>query len=756
MEIDRRKLLIGAAAGGGLLVAWRFLPRHYPDPLAPGPGEAAFGPWLRVGRDGTVTVSVPQLEMGQGVQTVLAQVAAVELGADWRKVAVQPAPPSEVWPNGPLAAEWADLWMPAFAGLASSPDGWLPRHWATAHRFNATAEGTSLAAYEQPLREAAATARALLAKAAAQRWDVPFEQCGVKAGFVGNGKRRIPVGDLAEEAAAQRAPSPPPVFPLPAFENPVAQPPGAPLAFPRLDSAAKATGSAVFAGDVRLPDMVHAAIRHAPLGGEPALGHHDAKAAHGVAGFLRLVPGPDWLAAVASDWWAAERALDLIAPQFSGHDRVDSLTIEAALDKGLHKGEAHAIVAVGDADATLQSRATVTLRYDVAPALACGVETASATARWRDGRLELWAPVQAPEQARLAVAGALGIGVRDVILYPVPAGGGFDARLESDHAVQAALIAKAVGKPVQLTWSRAEEMQGTRPRPPVAAQLSARTDSAGMIVAWKLRAALPAASREFGARLFDGLRADKAASSAGYHADARALAGATPPYAIPALSIEHVPVATGLPSGRVRGNAHGYTAFFTETMIDELAARLQREPLSYRIAMLGHDARLVQCLQRVSALAGWNGGRDGSGQGVACHRIGSVADGGCIAAVAIARRDENGVRVDKVSAVADLGRIVNVDIARQQIEGGLVFGIGLALGCAPGYAQGMPLTASLAGMALPLLADCPEIEVELVASDRPAFDPGELGVAVAAPVIANALASATGLRFRRLPLVSED
>ncbi|MDE2403761.1 MAG: xanthine dehydrogenase family protein molybdopterin-binding subunit [Sphingomonadales bacterium] len=756
MDIDRRKLLIGAAAGGGLLVAWQVLPRHYPDPLLPGPGETALGPWLRIGKDGTVTVSVPQLEMGQGVQTVLAQVVAVELGADWRKVAVQPAPPSELWPNPVLAADWADLWMPAFAGLARRADGWLPRHWAETHRFNATAEGTALAAYEQPLREAAATARALLAKAAAARWDVPFEQCEVKGGFVSNGKHRLPIGDIADEAADQRPPSPPPVFPQPAFENPAALPPGAPLAFPRLDLAAKATGSAVFAGDVRLPDMVHAAIRHAPLGAEPALGHYDPHAANGVPGFLRLVPGPDWLAAVATDWWAAERALGLIAPKFAGHSRADSLKIDAALDKALRSGEGHPIATAGDADAALHSPATVTLRYDVAPALACGIETAAATARWRDGRLELWVAAQAPEQARRAVAAALGIPVHAVILYPVPAGGGFDARLEADHAVEAALIARAVGKPVQLTWSRWQEMLATRPRPPVAAQLQARTDSAGMIAAWKLRAALPAASLEFGARLFDGARPCDAAAQAGRHADPRALAGAVPPYAIPALTVEHVPVATGLPAGRVRGNAHAYTAFFTETMVDELAARLQREPLSYRIAMLGHDPRLVQCLQRVSALAGWNGGRDGSGQGVACHRIGTVGEGGCIAAVAIARRDEGGVRVDKVSAVADLGRIVNVDIVRQQIEGGLVFGIGLALGCAPGYAQGLPLTGSLGAMALPLLADCPEIEVELVPSDAPAFDAGELGVAVAAPVIANALASATGLRFRRLPLVSED
>jgi isoquinoline 1-oxidoreductase beta subunit len=190
--------------------------------------------------------------------------------------------------------------------------------------------------------------------------------------------------------------------------------------------------------------------------------------------------------------------------------------------------------------------------------------------------------------------------------------------------------------------------------------------------------------------------------------------------------------------------------------VDELALLAKREPLSYRMAMLSGEPRLAECLLRVSALAGWNGGNDGSGQGIACHRIATLDRWGYIAAVATARRDENGVRVDKISAVADVGRIINVDIARQQIEGGLVFGIGLALGSSTDYARGLPVNGRLGALDLPLLADCPEIEVEFIDSGADPFDPGELGVAVAAPAIANALFSATGLRFRRLPFLSED
>ena len=180
-----------------------------------------------------------------------------------------------------------------------------------------------------------------------------------------------------------------------------------------------------------------------------------------------------------------------------------------------------------------------------------------------------------------------------------------------------------------------------------------------------------------------------------------AVEGAAPSYAIPNMAVDHVPVTLPLPTGRMRGNAHGYTAFFVESFIDELARRHKREPLSYRIAMLEGDLRLAACLQKVARLAEWDGGNDQSGHGLACHRIGD----GCIAVIATASRGEGGVRVDRLSAVADIGRIVNLDIARQQIEGGLVFGIGCALGASLSYGGGLPSTARLAALDLPLLAD---------------------------------------------------
>lgn len=741
MALSRRQLLIGSAAGGGLIVAWTLIPRRYPLPLMPAANEHAFGAWLKIDEDGTVTVAVPQLEMGQGITTLIPQIVALELGADWKRVAVEPAAISPAYANVALAARWAELWMPALAGAASAPDSALARRFAESTRFQVTADGQSLAGYEGPAREAAAAARTLLAKAAAKRWGADWEECEADGGFIRHGTRKLPFGSLAAEAATQD---------LPRSAALRTKPPEVQL-FPRLDLPSKADGSHVFAADVRLPDMVFAAIRHAPVG-EAELATVDEAAAKGMDGFLRLVRGKDWLAAVAETWWTAERALAAIAPRFSIARPAESEQIDEALHKGLHWGDAVALASRGDPATWLTDRFSLAVRYDVAAGLHATLETASATARLKDGRLELWVASQSPQSLRVAAAKAVGLRASDVVLYPMPAGGSFDRRLEHDQAVEAALIAKEIGRPVQLTWSRWQEAVAGRPRTPVAAVLAARTAATGEPVAWKARMALPASAREFGARLFGGEGPWEAIDSAAGEGDWLAVEGAEPPYALEHLLVEHVPTRIGLPTGRLRGNAHGYTAFFTESFMDELAVKAKREPLAFRMALLGKEPRLAHCLQRVSALAGWNGGSDGSGQGIACHRIAA----GYIAAVATAGRDENGVRVDRICAVADIGRIVNLDIARQQIEGGLIFGMGLAIGASTAYAQGLPLNSRLGTMGLPLLADCPEIVVELIDSRADPADPGELGVAVVAPALANALYSATGLRFRKLPLLSED
>jgi isoquinoline 1-oxidoreductase beta subunit len=342
----------------------------------------------------------------------------------------------------------------------------------------------------------------------------------------------------------------------------------------------------------------------------------------------------------------------------------------------------------------------------------------------------------------------------------MPAGGSFDRRLEHDHAIEAAVIARQIGRPVQLVWSRWQEQLMLRPRPPVAAVLAARIGPEGRIDTLRARLAMPPTNLEFGRRLFDNFTTWSAIEAVDDLPDAMALEGLMPVYDIPNLAIDHVPVQLSLPTGRLRGNAHGYTAFFIESFIDEVAVRNGQEPLSFRISMLGSDLRLAQCLQRAARLGEWGGGVAGTAQGIACHRMASVtgnaAGGGRIALVATAIAGEGGVRVEKLAAAVDIGRVINRDLALQQIEGGLLYGVGLALGSGIEYERGVPVNGRLGGLNLPTLADSPEIRVELIESAAEPFDPGELAMTPVAPAIANALFSATGLRLRRLPLLSEE
>lgn len=749
LRVSRRGVLVGAAVGGGLLVAWGLMPRTYSTPLTPVEGEYAFGAWLKIARDGVVTVAVPQLEMGQGVTTLIPQIVAMELGADWRQVAVEPAPVSGAYANVPLARRWAPLWMPFFPALAD--DDLLAARFAQVSRFTATAAGTTLSAYESECRAAAASARAVLCMAAAERWGARWEECSAADGFVTLGAEQLSFAELAEAASGFEPPDPPPLRTEPPREVPLAGEAEQPTAFPRLDGPAKVDGTFLFAGDVRLPDMVYAAIRHGPL---PQAELTDFEAVR-TPGLVRLVNGKRWLAAVASNWWAAEQALDAMAPRFQVTGPLDGDRIDAALETALTEGNAVRIATRGEGD-TAMGEPSLTLRYEVAPAVHATPETASATARLVDGRLELWLASQAPERARVAAAEALGLSLDDVVLYPMPAGGSFDRRLEHDHAIEAALLARECSpQPVQLVWSRWQEMLAGRPRAPAKALLSAKLSGDGTIADWRARIAMPATAREWGARLFANRTTWAAVDDARGEADPFAVEGALPPYAIANVAVDHVPATVHLPTGRMRGGADAVTAFFTESFIDEIASRYQREPLSYRIAMLGDDPRMVTCLQSAARLAQWDAGRDQSGQGLACHRMGDSATGGRIACIATARAGEGGVRVTRLTAAVDIGRIVNIELARQQIEGGLVFGLSLAVGASTSYRDGLPTSQRLGSLALPRLQDCPEVLVEFIASEAEPFDPGELGVTVAAPAIANALYSATGLRFRRLPLISE-
>jgi isoquinoline 1-oxidoreductase beta subunit len=731
--VNRRTLLIGGGVGAGLLVAWAAWPRTYLPNLSAGPGETVFGAWLKIGGDGQVTVAVPQTEHGQGVYTTLPQIVADELGADWRTVGVEAAPLNPLYAN-PLAMD------ALFEGLFDGVPEAVRKTHAARTALVLTAGSSSVRRFESDLREAGAAARVLLCMAAAKRWNTDWQTLTTADGFVVRGKERLRFGELAAEAAGGTLPDT-----LPLRVGPEGRLYGESV--PRLDVPAKVDGSANFAGDIRLPGMVFAAIRQGPVG-TIRLAGIDEPSARKVSGLLHVVRNERWVAAVARNWWAASKAVDALAPRFEvGGPTVDSTSIAAALDGAL-AGEGVRVASAGNLGATFKGARVVTADYRVGLAVHAPLETTTATAHYVDGRLRLWLPTQAPGLARAAAARTIGIGEDRVTVYPMLAGGSFGARLEHQVAEQAALLAREIGKPVQLTWSRTEDLLHDRYRPPAAARMTARLAPNGMILGWLAKIAAPETGRELAHRLM-GADTGIAAALALGSGDASALAGAVPVYSIPNYAVDHHPAAIGVPTGHWRSGAHSYTAFFTESFLDELAHVANIEAHSFRIAMLGGDVRLARCLSTVATLGGWQGGVPGSGQGLACHSF----RGSHIAVMAEASIGmDQRIKVDRIVAAVDCGRMVNPDVVLQQIEGGLLFGMAAALGASTGFTGNIADVRGLGDLGLPGFGDAPDITVELIDSEA---DPGgvsELAVPPIAPAIANAIHAATGIRLRSLPL----
>lgn len=745
--LSRRKLLVGGGIGVGLLVAWSLWPRQYQPNLRTADGEHLFGPWLKIAEDGKVIIAIPQTESGQGVYTALAQIVAGELGADWRSVAIQPVSANPLFANELLAREWAPaFWPESFNphAIGSLTEGLITEQ-SRRSNFVVTGGSSSIRQFEQPCREAGAAARAVLCQAAAARWDTDWEQCETDKGFVVFGKKRLAFADLVVEAAELSPPDPVPLRPSP--RNHLSG-----RDAPRLDISAKVDGSASFAGDIRLPDMLYASVRAGPIG-DSILKSASTKAGSKIRGLITVVRSNHWIAAVATNWWAANQALDAMAPVFSTKGKLaDSTQMAQMLSDAIAKGPGARLVRQGDVDAALEKEAGTRVfkaEYSVAAAMHAPIETRSATASWQNGRLQIWVASQAPETVREAAAKAIGIAPDEVTVYPVFSGGSFDRNFDSLIAAQVAVIAKEIGRPVQLVWSRPEDFMRDHVRSPAIGRMTGAINREGQVAALAVRVAAASTMRELAKRI-NGESVNDARENAGGENDIFAIEGAAPPYAIPNVTIDHFPVKLPVPTGPWRSMANSYNAFFLESFIDELAHKAGVEPLSYRMQMLVGQTRLARCLTGVANMAGWDGGVDGSSKGLACHSM----RGSHIAIIASARTGETGVRVDRISAMVDCGRLINPDLARQQIEGGIIFGLAQALGASTDFENGLPTVRRLREIDLPTLADIPEIIVEFARSDEAPGGATEIGVPAVAPAIANALFSATGVRLRELPLLS--
>lgn len=696
MNLDRRTLLIGGGVGIGLVVGYSLWPRSLHSTLEIRRGEQAFGNFIKIARDGRVTVAVPQVETGQGIWTALPQIVADELGATWESVAVEPAPLDGGYGN-PLAKE----------------EGW-PK------AIRVTAGSTSVRAFEQPLREAAAVARAMLVGAAADRWNVSESECEAADGFVINGVRTFGFGELAEEAAARSPPQ------RPAFRQSTrGRLMGQPLQ--RLDAPAKTDGSLRFAGDVRLPDMLFASVRLSPPGGRLTGFSRDAVEAMG--GVRHIAAREHWFAVVAESWWGAEHAVKAADPKFNGP--ATGPDVRPLFDDALASGDAHNWFSRGDYVSTVRGSHPLAATYYVAPSLHLGLEPMTATARYSGDRLEVWAPTQAPGVARAT---------SEAMVYPMPVGEPAGRALEADAVTIAATLARESGRPVQLSLSQSSSQNHDHPSPGALAKMMALPGQGGLTAAWKMRVATA-----------DGLGSAFAALS-GSEPPATlgrtALDGSVPPYAIPNLAIDAIAAPIPFESGYMRGSPQREFTFFTESFVDELARAAGMEPLAFRMSMLGGNARLARCFQEAAQLAEWDGGGRGSTMGIA----GCSAFGSHIALIASATIGEDQrVKVHRLVATVDCGGAVNSGLVTQQIAGGLLWALAQATIPAPEWIAGMPRARTLGQTGLSRIGDTPDLTIRLVPSNASPGGVSGLGITVLAPAVANAIFADTGKRMRELP-----
>ena len=695
MNIDRRTVLIGGGVGVGLVVAFAFWPRGLGSELAAGAHEQAFGNYIKIARDGRVTVALPQVETGQGIWTALPQIVADELGAAWDSMAVEPAPLNGNYAN-PLAKD----------------QGWPSD-------LRITAGSTSIRAFEQPLREAAATARTMLVGAAADRWSVAPDACEVGDGFVLNGGRTFTFGELAEEAAGRTAPSRPQLR-----TSAKGRITGQPLA--RLDGPAKTDGSLRFAGDVRLPGMLFASVRMSPPGGR--LREASSEAIKGAPGVERIVSRDGWVAVVANSWWAAERALKAVDPVFSANKTPPDP--RPLFEDALANGSADRWFDRGDYGTTVRGSRPLAATYYVAPSLHLGLEPASATAR-TGSALEIWTAAQAP---------GFGAAMKDASLYPMAAGEPAGRAIEPEAAPIALELARELKRPVQVTLSQSVAQNHDRLAPGALARMTALPGQGGLTAAWQMRVATIDGLASAFARLEGKAPSRKLASSG--------LDGAVPPYAIPNVRIESVAAELPITAGYMRGSPQREMSFFIESFIDELARAAGMEPLAFRMSMLGADPRLARCLQGAARLAQWDGGALGSSMGIAgCSAFGSHIGLVASASIGIDQR----IKVHRLVVAVDCGRVINRGIVQQQIQGGLIWALAQATNPAPDWVAGMPRARPLGGVGLPRIGDMPDTVVEIIPSSDPPGGVSGLGTTVLAPAVANAIFAGTGKRMRSLP-----
>ena len=717
LPTSRRSFLkAGAFTGAGLVIGALLPSGRLTSALAADAAVSPFEGYVLIAPDNTVTVLSAHMDMGQGVYTGIATLVAEELDADWAQMRVE--------------------------GGAGNPKLYGNLMWGGA--MQGTGGSTAIASSVERDRRAGAMARAMRGEAAAAEWQVPAGEITVANGVVAHGSGRTATfGELAE-AAAKMTPPAEVTLKSPADWRLIGK-----ADLRRLDSVAKTTGRQQFTIDVKLPGMLTAVIARPPTFGA-TVKSFDAAAALAVPGVTDVVEIPRGVAVVAQSTWAAMKGREALTVAWDESTAETRGTAEIMADYKRLATEGQAVVARndGDAAAAMASAAKVLEAEFEFPYLAhAALEPLDAVA-WRQGDvLEVWGGHQIPDLYQGISAEIAGLKPEQVKLHVMMTGGSFGRRAvgDADVVAEAVSTAKAIGwkAPVKVLWTREDDMTGGRYRPMYFHKLKAGLDADGKIVAWQHRIVGQsiAAGSPFEGMVTNGV-------------DPTSVEGAsTLPYAIPNLQVDLVTTSVGVPVLWWRSVGSTHTAYATEAFIDELAEAAGKDPIEFRLAMLGDHPRHRAVLEKARDAAGWGGAAsEGVARGVAV----AESFGSYVAQVADVRVDDSGVKVERVVCVVDCGVAVNPDVIKAQMEGGIGYGLGAILKSEITLAGGTVEQTNFDGYDVLRLEEMPDVEVHIVASTESPTGVGEPGVPPIGPAVANALFAATGKRIRALPVSRQE
>ena len=703
IRLERRAFLkASAAATGGLLIGV-----YFPDVAGEAMLDAQFGPpgggaitpsaFIRIGTDDVVTLIVHKPDNGQGTETSIAQILAEELDCDWSRIRTEFAPINAALYGGALQGTFGSM------AIRTTYD---------------------------PMRRTGAAARDMLMQAAASRWGVEKSQCRTENGAVINTvtNDRLTYGSIADAASK-----------LPVPTNVALKDPsqfrliGKPLT--RVDTPAKVTGKATFGIDGRLPGMLHAVVARCPVfGGRVAT--FDATKAKAIPGVTHVVQIPQGIAVVASNTWAAmegRRALQIKWDEgpnaaFSSPEIRERL-LTLTRTPGGAVAEQH-----GDFTKALAAVSQPIEATYEAPYLAhARLEPHACVAQIKDGLCEIWTGTQIPGQAHSTAVQASGLKPDQVKVHTTYMGGSYGSRGGGAFVMEAVEVAKAVGAPIKLTYSREDELQHDLYRPASAVRFMATLDAEGWPAAWFARIACPT---------WMGLRNGVARESVEGIAE----------YDIPNVKVEYHDPKLPIPTGYWRSVGLSQNTFFAESFVDELAASGKKDPVALRRRLYAKSPRLLGVLNLAAEKAGWGSPLPaGRFRGVA-----AVAGFGSFnAQVAEISIQQGRVRVHRVVCAVDCGRVVNPTGVVQQTEGAMVYGLSAALRGQITIDRGRVAESNFHQYEPLRMHEMPVVETHIVSSTAAPGGMGELTTPPIAAAVGNAIYAATGRRIRRLPFSLE-